>query len=262
MRPLLVVSVCCLSLTWSSQALARPKTETLHKAAKKACAAGDFRKGIDILADLYVRSDDPTYVYNQGRCYEQNHQWVDAIDRFREYLRKAEKLSPKVTADVEKHIADCKLFLDEETAKTVPPPQPPPPLPPPTPVAPAQPVVVIEAPPPAPAPVGSPGSALRTTGIIVGAVGVATLATAVGLNLKANSLADEANRTQDPGTKSSQKSYKTGAIVCYGIGGAALLTGATLYLVGRWKGTPTTQGLALLPVWKPGQAGLVLEGEF
>ena len=54
-----------------------------EKTAKKACATGDFHKGIDILGDLFVTTNDPNHVYNQGRCYEQNRRLDDAIDRFR-----------------------------------------------------------------------------------------------------------------------------------------------------------------------------------
>jgi hypothetical protein len=256
----IVCLVWLLSLVSIPSAHAKGRSDALDKAAKKACAAGDFRKGVDILADLYVQTDDVNYVYNQGRCYEQNHQWREAIDRFREFQRKSRKLPAEVQADVEKHIADCKLFIEEETARAAPPPVAP--LPAPPPVAPV-PIVVV--PPPAPQPpppTRPPGATLRTTGIILGSAGIATLAAALALNLKANSLADEANRTQDPATESSQKSYKTGAIVCYGIGGVALLTGATLYLVGRAKATTKDPSMSILPTWSPEHAGLILRGGF
>jgi hypothetical protein len=130
------------------------------------------------------------------------------------------------------------------------------------PVAP-QPTVVVAQPVPPPPPVTThPGSSLRTTGIVIGSLGLAGLATAIALNLKANSLADEANKNYDPATESSQKDYKTGALVCYGIGGAALVTGTVLYLVGRSRGTASSSGLALAPFWKPSAAGLALGGEF
>jgi len=262
MRHRVVLLVWLLSFVSVSQANARAKFESAEKSAKKACSAGDFRKGVDLLADLYVQTDDPTYIYNQGRCYEQNHQWESAIDRFREYLRKEEKIGPKLSAEVEKHIADCRRFQEEETARTAPLSEPAHAAPPPPPVAPPPPVVVVQPPPTPPAPVVHPGSSLRVTGIVVGSVGLATLATAIALNLKANSLANDANLTQDPATKSSQQSYKTGAIVCYGIGGAAVLTGVTLYLLGRSKGAIESQTLAIVPTWSPGEAGLAIRGGF
>ena len=85
--PILVLSGL-LALTWAAQAHAKGKPEAPDKVAKKACAAGDYVKGVEILADLYVRTDDTAYIFNQGRCYEQCHQWVRAVDRFREFLRK------------------------------------------------------------------------------------------------------------------------------------------------------------------------------
>jgi hypothetical protein len=102
MRILATVAVLALasSLSFTVHARGRRKPESVEMQAKKTCASGDFRKGVDLLADLYIRSDDATYVYNQGRCYEQNHQWKGAIDRFREYLRKAGDVTPDVTKEV------------------------------------------------------------------------------------------------------------------------------------------------------------------
>jgi hypothetical protein len=107
------------------------------KAAKKACVVGDYKTGADRLGDLYVETNDPTLLYNQARCYEQNNQNQQAIDRFREYLRKtAAQLTPEVRAEVEQHITECKARMKEEertaapTDATIAPPAPPPSLPP------------------------------------------------------------------------------------------------------------------------------------
>ena len=268
MRVRTILVACLLSFAWLPQAHAKSKPETPDKAAKKACAAGDFRKGVEILADLYVQTDDTTFIYNQGRCYEQNHQWVSAVDRFREYLRKTKNPTPDLNAEVERHITDCRLLQDEETKKSAPPPQPAPPLPvtavSPTPPPPPQPTAPVAPGPDVttrPAPTEA-GSSLRTSGLIVGGIGLATLVTAVVLNLKANSLADEANASHDLAKESSQKSYKTGALLCYGVGGAALIAGTVVYLVGRAKGTAKSSSVALLPIWSPGEAGLAITGEF
>src|SRR5450631_2643141 len=61
--------------------------------AKEACLGGHPDKGIELLAQLYAETNDPTYIYNQGRCFEQNGKASDALTRFREYLRKAPGLS-------------------------------------------------------------------------------------------------------------------------------------------------------------------------
>jgi hypothetical protein len=68
--------------------------ESKERAAKKACLVGDVDKGAEILADLYVDTNDATYIYNSGRCFEQNGKNDQAVLRFKEYLRKAKNLSP------------------------------------------------------------------------------------------------------------------------------------------------------------------------
>jgi hypothetical protein len=89
--------------------LARPAlaASAKERVAKKACLSGDYVKGVSILAQLFVDTNDSTFLYNQGRCYEQNVRYWEAAERFREYLRKAGKLSAEERADVDKHIADC-----------------------------------------------------------------------------------------------------------------------------------------------------------
>jgi hypothetical protein len=83
------------------------RIENQERAARKACLTGDPKRGVDILADLFIDTDDPTYIYNQGRCFEQNSRYEEAITKFREYLRKAGSASAADKADAEKHIADC-----------------------------------------------------------------------------------------------------------------------------------------------------------
>ena len=53
--------------------------QSQEKAARKACLTGDYATGVSILADLFVESKDPLYIFNQGRCMEQNSRYKDAI---------------------------------------------------------------------------------------------------------------------------------------------------------------------------------------
>jgi tetratricopeptide (TPR) repeat protein len=244
-----------LLLAPATQVWAKSKAENPEKAAKKACAAGDYAKGVEILADLYVQTNDATYIFNQARCYEQAHQWTRAIDRFREFLLKAPDSSSDASADAEKHIAKCKSYLADDEGKAAVS------LPPAT-------VPVVVFPPPVSPPVQevssnprvatttTTSSALPTAGIVVGGVGLASLVTAVVLNVKANQFANA-------GDGSSQKSYRNGALICYGVGGAAVATGIVLYLVGHKRSSESSSvGVALLPTWTPDGAALVLGGEF
>jgi hypothetical protein len=82
-----------------------------ERAARKACLAGDTAKGVALLAELFIDTRDATHIYNQARCFEQNHRYEDAISRYREFLKKSPRLSEKDRADVEKQIAECKGFL-------------------------------------------------------------------------------------------------------------------------------------------------------
>lgn len=267
MRYTVAIVAVGLAMFFPAASQGASSTKAQEKAAKKACAAGDFRKGVELLAELYVETDDVTHIFNQGRCYEQNHQWVSAIDRFREYLRKNAKATYTEKAEAEKHMADCAAFQEQEESKLAPknvtPPSP-------VPVAPVVPVVV-PAPEPAPAPVverteppsENRGAGLRVTGIVLGSLGIAAAATGVVLNLKANSLGNEYNRTQNESTKSSHTSYKTGALIGYAAGGGLLVTGIVLYLVGHSAGAseqaPTT---AVLPLVSPSQFTLALRSQF
>ena len=203
-----------------------------EKAAKKACAMGDFRKGADILTDLFIETNNATYVYNQGRCYQQNNRWEQAISRFREFLRRAKDISESDRVDTERQIADCEASL----AKVSPPPAPPAPAPP-------VPVTHVETPSPAPEPVvpdvsskpapppsdGSRGKGLRVTGIVLAAVGVAAIGTGVGLAVKANGLS---TKDYSQTRENERASLKTWGLVSYGVGAAAIVTGAILYIVG------------------------------
>lgn len=82
------------------------------RVAKKACLSGDTKKGTELLADLYIDTNDATHIYNQGRCFEQNGQKEQAIPRFEEYLRKAKDLSPEDVDAVHKRIESLQAAVD------------------------------------------------------------------------------------------------------------------------------------------------------
>src|SRR3954469_13153722 len=86
-REALVISIALL-IAGSPRPVAAAGNEDPRPArALTACAAGQVASGIALLAELYTETRDPTYVFNQGRCYQQNGQLVPAAERFREYLR-------------------------------------------------------------------------------------------------------------------------------------------------------------------------------
>jgi hypothetical protein len=249
----------------SVEAVAAEKAKTIgsqEKAAKKACSVGDFQKGVDILADLFVDTNDATYVYNQGRCYQQNSRWDQAVNRFREYLRKVKDLTDSDRAEVDRQIAECETSL----GKVAPPPvaaAPPPvalvesPAPTSKPVTPE--VATKQSPPPSE---GSQRKSLRTAGIVCAIVGLAAVGAGVGLALKTQSITSDENKAGGA-TKvqeDQRKSLVTWGWVGYGVGAAAIATGAILYIVG-WPSDQSTK-VALLPMLAPDGASVMLKGKF
>jgi tetratricopeptide (TPR) repeat protein len=240
-------------------------TSAKEKAAKKACALGDYQKGAEILADLFVETNDPTYIYNQARCYQQNGIWEQALLRFREHLRKAKNLSDSDRAETERQISDCEASLRQSTPVGASPA----PTSPQVAHAEAQPAVptaeiahpaVPAAPTPQP-PDGGKAKRLRTAGIVCAAVGLAAVATGVGLALKTQSISsDEQQHVATVDKENQRKSLETWGWVSYGFGAAAIATGAVLYIVG-WPSNQTSS-VALLPALSPEGASMMLKGSF
>jgi hypothetical protein len=238
-----------------------------EKAARKACLTGDYSTGIAILSDLFVEKKDPIYVFNQGRCLEQNSQFKEAIARFEEYLRMGEtsELKRADRASAEKHIEDCRSRLSKEEA--VAPPPLPQPLPqtfvPPTP-QPATAPIVGRARSQAEAP--SSGKGLLIGGIVTGSIGVVVAGAGLYFNLTANSMVNEMQTKVDGFTSSKnskQKTYKTLGWVGYGVGAACVTTGVILIAIGAsGPSSPTQAQVALVPVVGSGQAGVLLQGGF
>jgi hypothetical protein len=158
----------CVSLMLLVAVLTLPKAaravsiEAKGRAAKVACLSGDYAKGVGLLAEMFVSTGDAIHIYNQGRCFEQNGKYEEAIVRFREFLRKHPE-SDAAGGDAEKHIADCEALIDKQKGKATPTPTPPVetkpvvepvpapvPVPAPAPVLAPVPLVQVAAPPPAP----------------------------------------------------------------------------------------------------------------
>jgi len=290
---LLLLSVACLRIVVPAHAAGRQAQE---RAARKACLSGDYAKGASILSDLFIDTKNPTYIFNQGRCFQQNHRYEDAISRFKEYLRVEKNISPEDKADTQKHIADCKEQLGGGAQPAAPVPRTEPAAPvvseapaaPATPPAPAAtqaplaaPTVAtqVAAPPPpgAQPPIASTpvaqktgarspseaGSGLRTAGIVLAATGGAGLVTGVIFNLKFNSLTSDMKKPDGytSGKASDRNTYRTMAWTGYGVGAACLATGVALRYLGSRRAVGSVE-VALVPALAPGQAGALLQGAF
>jgi len=277
----LLLSLAVLAVPPSAQAGAKENAkESKERTARTACLAGDYAKGVELLAELYVSTKDVAYLFNQARCFEQNGKYEEAILRFHEYQLKNADAGNSPDESAEKHLASCQALLDKQKAgqgATA--------LPPVTPtvVAPAEPkpapvqrpvdeAKIEVAPEPKAALATSvapeePGRGLRMAGIAATAVGVAGIAAGVIFNLKANGLANDLEAANGSSTtlysrstESSRSSYATLTWVAYGAGAACVVGGAVLYLLGRSQ-EPSSQ-VALAPAVGVGEIGAVLQGAF
>lgn len=251
----------------ASPALAGSRETSRERAARKACLGGDYAKGVSILSDLFIDTKDATYIYNQGRCLEQNGRFADAVYRFQEYLRvSGDSLSIKEKSESEKHIADCQAQL----AKQNPPAEPTAPVvttPIPAVGIPTQPstawppVAIMEQSPQQPT---SKGAALRISGLATAGIGIAGVVTGMIFNIKANNIADSYSTRggYTPDKESNRSTYETLGWVGYGVGSACILTGATLYFLGRSAGAAGMVNVALIPSVSAGTAGAIVKGSF
>lgn len=230
------------------------------RTARTACLAGDYEKGVAILAELFVDSRDPAYIYNQARCFEQNGRYQQAINRFHEYRRISPQLSEADDASVQKHIADCEIQL--RSSPTMLPAEPVPPVAGNPPAAPTEVMADPVSNNDQPAVRRPHGAGLRTAGVIVAGLGGAALISAVAFNLKVNSMATdlEAPGAYSRSTESRRSNYATLAWIGYGVGGACLAGGALLYLLGR--SAARTDAVALAPTVSADQWGVSLQGAF
>jgi hypothetical protein len=265
----LIPAALILSSSQASAASKQASKQARERLAKKACLSEDPTKGVEILAELYVDTNDITYIFNQGRCFEQARRYEDAIGRFREYLTKGEDhLSDDEKAVAKKHIDTCQSYLPklEPRSPLVPEPVSAAPItraPPPAEVVP-EPVAVVVAT-EAQQPDKNAGSGLRITGILVGSLGVIALGTGVALNLKVNSMSADLEKPNNfnRDTESSRKNYKTMGWIGYGVGAAFLASGTLLYYLGWHSGRHSARPeVALLPTFAPGTAGALLTGAF
>ena len=112
---------CALALTAGAGAAhAEDPYHAREVEAKKACLARHTDRGIELLAELYAETNDPTYIYNQARCFQQGGKPQEALVSFREYLRKARDLPADEKAQVQGYITE----LEAQTRQGSPAPAP------------------------------------------------------------------------------------------------------------------------------------------
>jgi hypothetical protein len=221
--------------------------------ALAACASGDTAKGVAILGALYAESLNPAYVFNQGRCYQKNGQLEQAKVRFDEYLRIGTKEPPEDIQRAQGFIKEIDATLAQQRAS-------------------------------APAPAVAPAEdregrrrMLRTTSIVLAAVGVAAVGVGVFMSFKVKSTNDSIDQGYSQPYVTDQarleqlisdgKSYQTWQWVGYGLGVAALGGAATTFLLsggfgGSGPAAAEHVAVTFTPTVSPDGAGGVLRLRF
>jgi hypothetical protein len=262
----LVAVVSVVMAVCAGQARAAEGRDARELEAKTACLGGHVNVGIEILARLYAETNDATYLYNQGRCFEQNGKPAEAVTRFREYLRKASGITSEERADVQAHINEMEAEAKSASA---------------APVAPAA-VGPSAAASPAPAaeqvglkaeasqPATLSASAarkLRIAGVASAATGAVFLGGGLYFGAQARSISEEVTRNAAKGVYSPSryddgKRAETLQWVGYGIGAAALVGGGVLFLIGARHPSAEGADVALVPEVGRGHAGASVEARF
>jgi hypothetical protein len=220
--------------------------------ALAACASGDVAKGISILGVLYAETRNPSYVFNQARCYQKNGQLDHARSSFAEYIRIGTNEPPDDVKRAQGFIKEIDEAIARQQASA------------PAPVL-VTPMSSVEE---------GRSRSLRVTSIMLAGLGVAAIAAGVYLSLKVQSIEDDINREFDGQSYVTDvvrlqqqlddgKSYETWQWVGYGVGVAALAGAATTFILStRAPGSPERGAVAVAPALSPGGMGGLVRVRF
>jgi hypothetical protein len=266
------------SLPARAEIPAESDLEAREAEAKRACDAGRVQEGARLLTELLRRTNDGTYIFNLGRCHQQNGQADKALREFRTYLRRPDQ-DPAAAAAARAYIAQ--LDPPPPAPAVNPPSDLPPALPAaaavPSPAAPVVPPADLISPAPSPSP-SPPGRVLRVAALVTGGVGLAGLVTGAAYALQTHGLEQEKREALERQDKppewfegQDQKGERAERLqwLCLGVGGAALAAGGVLYYFGEraGHGDEASHASALgsvhaTPLALPGLAGAVISGRF
>jgi tetratricopeptide (TPR) repeat protein len=265
------------------------KDSAKAKQAQQFYKEGHYEDAAKIFTELSVDyPDKPAFTRNLGACYYYLHRPEPAISNLREYLDRGKNITEKDRTEVDGWIAEMEKLREQTAAATsaapavvVPPPpvvaapavdsNQPPVVATPAPAVPPAPIAPVAAPPaPALAPAAetvapaqpTAGQGMRIAGITCGALGLASIGTAIYFYTRATSLSDKITTSDAPSASDYQsgKTAQTMQWVFYSVGAAALATGSVLYYLG-WRAAEPGQ-TAVAPMVGPGFAGLSAKGAF
>jgi tetratricopeptide (TPR) repeat protein len=269
---LLTTSVATAQKKPSKQDIAEAKKH--FKAAEEAKRKGEWDKAADEYLAAYARFPDPEFYFNVGEVYRNKGDDEKALQYYVKYLemdangrgsnaartavaeinralesRKAaeEEARKKAYEDARKKAEEEQRRKAEEEARKKPPGD--------DDDDDDDSGEVIAA---------NPGRGLRIGGIVSGGIGVVALGAGVFFGLRAKKINDEAADWDvfDPDRFAKGEAAERNMIICVSVGGAALVTGGVLYLLGHRAGARAERRMSIAPVLLPDGAGLAAGGSF
>ena len=227
-----MIAVVLVGLTALASAQTPAKSPTdLYAEGQQRYAAGDYLVAATLFEAAYALDPDPAYLFNVAQAYRLGNACAKAATSYKAFLAKVS--NPPNQAKVQGYLEQSEACARTQT------PAAPPPIP----------VVVT---PPPPLPERHPGRGQRIAGLGVAALGVVVLGVAGYYTFKAHDYQnqreelcakelaagptcpwtqareDADNRLADDG-----HTAQTRARIGWGVGGAALIGGVVLYVLGR-----------------------------
>jgi tetratricopeptide (TPR) repeat protein len=227
------------------------KAKDLYEQGNTHYDLAEYDQAIDLFKQAYALSHRPTLLYNIAQAYRLKNDCEQALQVYKNYLR-VDPNSP-FRAKVESRITEMETCVKDPTRKPVAPeaiqkdsgagdkgqetrPRP----------------DVVTPPAGGAADEARPGSTKKLIGLVTAGVGIAAIGTGVYFSLQASDKADQvaaACPTNDPcdwnaeleALQSDGQSAESTALILYGVGGAAVIGGVVVYLLGAREAASAPQ---------------------
>lgn len=263
-----------IALALATASIARAETEdpkALFERATVQFRLGQFHEAARTYERVYELRPDPVLLYNCAQSYRLANEPEKALVLYKSFL--AAKADAPNRREVEVRIAELeRLVTEQRKAKERPPNEV---TAPPAPVTEAHPAVAAPespapavAPAPAPATVDNKGRVKRIAGIAVLGVGVAALVggiVAAVFSERASDSINAAAKAGDAFDPSKEAEGKTDTIVSgvmFGVGGAAVVTGGVLLVLGLREGKVHESKVSFVPMLSPTSMGAAASVRF
>jgi tetratricopeptide (TPR) repeat protein len=268
-----VVLLAALLYAGHASADLAKQARDLYMEGRKAYEAGEYQKAYDDFRQSYALSQQPALLYNVASALQGLGRPHDAAETLRLYLKlvPSDPDRPMIEERINT-LEEAQRLLDRDRPKPVenPAPQTPPPAKPiEKPQAETPPVEKPPAEPPAPEedPTQHRGRLMERAGIGVAVVGGAALIGGLAASLLAKGNSDavaEGSRNGSTFVPSQQRNGRAemfAADALYAIGGAAVIVGAAVAIVGHRARTHSARA-QVTPLVGPRHAGAGVSGSF